>query len=238
MFIRVLSHELRSFFRDKMYTFLMIYPIMMAVVAYFLMPYLREQANMIASNIVTVVFILLNSFMFGAIIGFSLLDDQDDQVLLSLKIAPINVRYYVLIKLLISYILGVIATILIILAGRFYDALSFKDLLFITILTPFQGPIFALLINAFANNKVEGFVIMKMSGIILLVPIAALFLTNATEILIYFLPGFWTARIVSFSLLPVDFLLPSTFIYFFLGLIVNGLVGLFFYKLYIRRVNI
>lgn len=238
MFKRVLTHELRSFFRDKMYTFLMVYPLIMAVVAYFLMPYLREEASIVASNIVTVVFILLNSFMFGAIIGFSLLDDQDDQVLLSLKIAPINVRYYVLIKLLISYILGMIATLLIIFAGQFYDAIPLSDLIYITILTPFQGPIFALLINAFASNKVEGFVIMKFSGLILLVPIAALFLTNATEILMYILPGFWTARIVSFSLLPQDFLLVSTFMYFMLGLIANGFIGLFFYTLYIKRVHI
>ena len=236
MFTRVLKHEFKLMFRDKMYLFLMAYPIVMAVVALFLMPYLEEQGAGIATHIVTLFFILLNGFMFGAITGFTLLDDQDDNVLLSLKITPINVNYYIWIKLFISYILGILSTLLIILTSGFISIVDPFNLIFILVLAPLHGPFIALLVNAFATNKVEGFVIMKASGIILLVPVAALFLTDWKELFLAILPGFWPARLISFELMPMDYTLNSTWIYFILGLLVNGIIIYLLYLKYKKRI--
>ncbi|MDO9629527.1 MAG: ABC transporter permease [Acholeplasmataceae bacterium] len=238
MFKRVLVHEMKTMTRDKMYMFLLLYPLIMALVAYFLVPYLRDLGSDLAADIVTLLFILINSFMFGAITGFTLLDDQDDNVILSLRITPINVKYYVFIKLAVSYILGVFSTVLLVLVTGFLSNASFIDFVYIILLVSMQGPIFALLINSFATNKVEGFVIMKLSGIILMVPIASLFLTNWTELFLGVLPGFWPARLVSMQLIPGDYLLKSSTLYFIIGLIVNLLLGLLFFKLYSKRVKI
>lgn len=238
MFTRVLKHELKTMLRDKMYIFLLAYPFIMAVVAYFLMPYLDEQGAGIATHIVTLFFIMLNGFMFGAITGFTLLDDQDDNVLLSLKITPINVNHYVWIKLFISYVLGILSTFLIIMTSGFINIVDLFNLIFILILAPLMGPMIALLVNAFASNKVEGFVIMKASGLILLAPVAALFLTDWKELFLAILPGFWTARLISIELIPMTYFLSETWIYFILGLIVNGLVLTLLYLKYRKRIAI
>ena len=238
MFIRVLKHELKSMFRDKMYAFLLAFPIILAIVSYFLMPYLEKQNVGVLSHIVTLFFIILNGFMFGAITGFTLLDDQDDQVLLSLRITPISVNYYIITKLLISYILGVIGTLLMIITSHFITIVDPLNLIFILILAPLHGPFIALLVNAFSSNKVEGFVIMKASGLILLVPVAALFLTDWKELFLGILPGFWTARLVSFELMPLEYTLGSTWIYFILGVIINGLLLYILYTLYRKRISI
>jgi fluoroquinolone transport system permease protein len=238
MLKRLLKHELKNIFRDKMYMFLAIYPIIMAIIAYFLVPYLEENAPGMAKDIVVLVFILLNGFIFGAITGFTLLDDQDDSVLLSLKITPISVKYYVLLKLVISYILGIFATFVLLLFSGFLQSSNALDLIYIIILAPLQGPIFALLINSLASNKVEGFVIMKLSGVILLIPIAALFLTQWTELFLGIIPGFWTSRIISMQLIQQDYFLKSSTAYFFLGVVVHFIVGYLFFKIYQRKTNI
>jgi fluoroquinolone transport system permease protein len=238
MFKRVLIHELKNIQRDIMYKFFMIFPIIIAVVAYFLVPYLKENSGELAANIVTLMFIIVNGFMFGAITGFTLLDDQDDNVLLSLKITPISVKSYVLIKLSISYFFGMIATLLLILVTGFLKDISFLNLMMILLLSPMQGPIIALFINSFAKNKVEGFVFMKLSGMLLMIPVASIFLTNWTEIFLGVIPGFWTARIVSMHLIPGDYLLGSTLAYFSIGIIVHFLIGYLFFRLYQKRVNI
>jgi fluoroquinolone transport system permease protein len=238
MFTRVLIHELKSITRDKMYAFLAIYPIVMAVVAYFLIPYLNSLGNPLASNIVTVLFILINGFMFGAVTGFTLLDDQDDKVILSLRITPIDVSFYVFIKLAVGYVMGILSTILLLVAADFLPNISFLSLVYILILAPMSGPIIALFINCFATNKVEGFVMMKLSGIILMVPIAALFLTNWTEIFLFVIPGFWPARIISMTIIPMDFFINSEHLYFILGLIVNLSLGYLIFRLYAKRVGI
>jgi fluoroquinolone transport system permease protein len=237
MFKRVLLHELRSITRDKMYAFLMIYPIVIAFISYFLIPYIRD-LNLLAANIVIIFFILMNGFMFGAITGFTLLDDQDDHVILSLKITPISVKSYIFFKLLVSYLLGILATLLLLIVSNMISEFNLDSIIYIVILSPLHGPIIALLINSIASNKVEGFVIMKLSGIILMVPIAALFLTDWKEIFLMIIPGFWTTRIISMELIQTQYFLDNKLFYFILGLLVNGLVMALLFKLYTRRIKI
>ena len=235
MFKKILIRELKSIPRDRMYGFLFVYPIIMIIIGYFLVPYLREIDQHLAANIVTILFILMMGFMYGAITGFTLLDDQDDKVLLSLRITPIKVNSYILIKMLINYLFGLIFTVILILVTGFLKDIDFIHLLMIILIAPMQGPIFALLINTFATNKVEGFVYMKLSGIILFIPVAALFLTNWTELFLGIIPGFWSARLISIHLLPFDYFL-TTWIYFILGLVSHFLIFTLFYKMYMKRI--
>lgn len=238
MFKRILLHEIKNIKRDKMYAFFAIYSVVLIVVAYFLIPYIVENANILAAHLVTLVFILMISFLFGAVTGFTLLDDQDDNVLLSLKITPISVKKYIGIKLVISYLFGVISTLLLILVTELIHTATPLEILMIATLAPFQAPIIALLINMLATNKVEGFVIMKLSGILLLAPIAVLFLTNWTEIFLMILPGFWPARMVSMLLTNESYLFNSFFLYFILGLFINGLTLFLFFAIYKKRIHI
>ena len=236
MFKRVLMHELKNIFRDKMYAFFMVYPIIIGIVAYFLIPYLRTEVGDLVANIVALMFVIMTSFMFGAITGFTLLDDQDDQVLYSLRITPIKVSDYIWIKLMMSYILGVISTFLLVFITKLFES-SVMNMVGISLLASLQAPMLALFINAFASNKVEGFVFMKSSGIIVMIPMAALFLTNWTEVFLGVVPGFWVARIVSMSMIPGDYFL-NEILYYILGFVVNfGFIGLLFWK-YRKRVQI
>lgn len=236
MMIRVLKHELKNILRDKMYLFFMVYPVIIGVVAYYLIPYLKAEVGLLIANIVALVFVLMTSFMFGAITGFTLLDDQDDNVLFSLKITPIKVSHYIGIKLLFSYVLGFLATFLLVYITKLFES-SIWNMMGISLLAALQAPMLALFINAFASNKVEGFVFMKATGIIVMIPIASLFLTNWTELFLGIIPGFWAARLVSMSLIPSDYLL-NEFWYYVLGFLVNiGLIYILFKK-YKQRVQI
>lgn len=237
MFKLVFVHELKNMIRDKMYAFFLVYPIIISVVSYFLIPYLKD-INPLASDITFLALLLMNSFIFGVVTSFTLLDDQDDNVLLSLKITPISVRLYVLFKLLMSYVFGIISTLLILISVDYFTQTRLLDIIFILILAPIQGPILAMLIASISRNKVEGFVIMKLSGLILMVPIAALFLTDWKELLISIFPGFWTARLFSMQFMPLDYFLKESYIYFILGICVNLLIFVLLYKLYIHKKEI
>jgi fluoroquinolone transport system permease protein len=238
MFKRVVLHEFKNILRDSMYFAFVFISLLMVVVGLFLVPYLKDLGNELAANIVTIAFIMMNGFLYGAVVGFTLLDDQDDKVLFSLKITPIKVRYYVLIKLFLAYLFGFITTFLLIITTGFLEVSNFRDILFILILTPLQAPILALLVNSFANNKIEGFVVMKLSGIILIAPIAALFVNNWTELLLGLLPGFWSIRIASMQLLSTEFFINITWVYFVIGIIVNSIFLWVLFRLYTKKVNI
>ena len=96
MFIKILKHELGSIKRDKMYSFFVGYLLLFFVVSIFLFPYLKDQPNPESTILmVFILFLLMNGFIFGAITGFTLLDNKDDNVLLSLQVTPIDVNMYI-----------------------------------------------------------------------------------------------------------------------------------------------
>ncbi len=234
MIKRVFLHELRSMKSDSLYLFLAAFPIIISGVAAILIPYLEENAGGQWSFLVNAMFLLLNGFMFGAVIAFSLLDDQDDNVLMSLKITPISARWYVLIKLFFGYVFGILGTLLIMVAtGALFD-LSADISIMILLLAPMQAPIYTLLIVSLSNNKVEGFVFLKSTSLLLIAPAAGLFLSNWTELLLSPFPAYWTTKlIVSEQGLPTY--IAHSYWYFIFGVVVHLLVGYLLFEVYAKK---
>lgn len=237
MFLRVFRHELKNIFRDKMYFFLMIYPFVFGVIGYFLVPYLNENSHPLAGQITALIIILMTGFAFGAITGFTLLDDQDDHVIDALKVTPISVKSYVAAKLVLSYIFALISCVILIIFTGFLKGSSWDRMLMIIVLLPLQTPIYALLINMFSRNKVEGFVMMKFTGMILLVPIASIFLTDWKELFLGFLPSFWATRLIAIEVISDSYFFDVPLIYFLLGILTNGVLLVLFFTIYQKRID-
>ena len=95
----VIKAELRNIRRDKMYVFFALYPAILGVAGYYLIDYIKDTApHSPWANILAMFFIIITGYVFGALTAFTLLDDKDDNVLMSLKITPISVKYYVIVK--------------------------------------------------------------------------------------------------------------------------------------------
>ncbi len=238
MFGRIFKHEFKNLLRDPMYIFLAIFPFIFALISIYLMPYLRNNAPIIAYQLVLIVFLLFNGLIFGAVSGFTLLDDQDDNVLLSLKITPISVRAYILFKVSFSYILGVLGTILLVFTSGFYQDASTATIIMVSILAPMQAPLLSMAINLIATNKVEGFVAMKSMGLVMIGPIASIFLTNWSELFIGILPGFWTTKLIFGQLPMTETYLSETWLYFLFGVIVHILFTYVVFKFYCKKQHI
>lgn len=234
MIKRMLIGEFKRIFRDKMYVFFMLYPVFIVAVLLWLVPYIDQRLGEVASNIVSLVFILMTPFMFGAISAFTILDDRDDHVFDSLKVTPLKVSTYLAIKLIMTYLFGFVTTLLILIINKNLSISPF-DMFLIATLSSLSAPTITLLVNAFSSNKVEGFVIMKSSGLLMMLPIASLFVTNWTEVFLGIIPGFWPARLISMNLLPLEFFMPN-YLYFILGTLVNLAYIIVFFRLVKKRI--
>jgi len=236
----VLKSELRNITRDKMYIFFGIFPFILGFIGYLLVPYIEDNVapGNPAAQIVAMFLILMTGYIFGAVTGFTLLDDKDDNVLMSLKITPIDVKVYVIVKLVVSYIFGFIATIILTLATNFLPDTSFWNILLIASIGGLQGPGVALIVNSFAKNKVEGFVIMKMSGLLLMVPVLAFFIADWQEVFLIFAPGFWPGRMIQMEILPTIDTNFTFIVYFIIGIVYNFIFLTLLMKLYSKRANI
>ncbi len=240
MIVTVIKAELRNMKRDKMYLVFAFYPVLLGVIGYFLVDYIEAQVtpDNLAPEIVAMFLILMTGYIFGALIAFTLLDDKDDFVLMSLKITPISVKSYVIVKLVVAFIFGFIATLVITLATGFLPDATFWNVLLISIAGALQAPGVALIVNSFSSNKVEGFVVMKLSGLILIIPVLAFFIMDWQEMFLVFAPGFWPARMIQIELLPTFKTNFNFVMYFLLGVIYNMLFLSLFMKIYSKKSNL
>ena len=243
MFKTILKAELRNIIRDPMYIFFAVYPAIFGTGGYFLVKWIRDaHPNSVWDAITAMMLIVITGYLFGALIAFTLLDDKDDKVLISLKITPISTKMYVFVKLLIGYVFGFIATIIVVFATGFLPDTAIWMIILISAVASLQAPFLALVVNSFADNKVEGFVVMKGTGMTLILPAVAFWLTDWKEFFLIIAPGFWPARMIQMEILPteislIEYNLPILG-YFLLGMAYNLLLSTLLFKLYTKKSNI
>lgn len=233
----IVKAEFRNMFRDKMYMFFALYPFLFGALGYLLVDWIdNEFPTSIWDSIVAMMLIVMTGFVFGALIAFTLLDDKDDKVLMSLKITPINVKHYVYVKMVAGMIFAFISTMIVIYATNFLADSSFLVIVAVAILGSIQVTFVTLIVNSFSDNKVEGFVIMKLSGMVLMFPLIGFLVTGWVQYFLGVAPGYWAGRIVELELLPTEE--GSALVVFTVGVAYNILATWLLMKLYTKRSNI
>jgi fluoroquinolone transport system permease protein len=194
-----LKFELKNLLRDEMTRVMLFYPLVLGSLVRLLINRHLLTAH-IASVTAVVLVVLAAGFDFGMIAGFSLLDDRDDQVLVSIRISPVSLSLYLWLKVGFAFLMAVgaaLATILI--SGSF--AIAPLDMLLVAGLSAMQVPINAFLVNALASNRVEGLAAIKVTGILVLLPVVAWFFLDWKQWLFALVPGFWPAKAMQSLLL-------------------------------------
>lgn len=245
MYLNFLKVEAKNIIRDKMTIFMLIYPILLGLLGRFVLPSMLENdpAGEFGIQLVIVVFALITGFMYGAVAGFSLVDDRDDNVLISLKITPMSVKKYLTFKFATIYFLAVISSVFIILFSQagFSDAINkitFLEALSVSCLSSMMAIMNAFLINSIATNKVEAFAIMKGSGFLLIAPLISLMWTDWKEFLLGIAPTFWPAKAMMTLLVPSGTMNMSFAGYMSIGWIYTLILTYLIIKLFNKKNNI
>jgi fluoroquinolone transport system permease protein len=194
-----LKFEIKNLLRDEMTRVMLFYPLVLGGLVRLLInrDLLTEQ---FASVTAVVLVVLAAGFDFGMIAGFSLLDDRDDQVLVSIRISPVSLNLYLWFKVGFAFLMAVgasLATILI--SGSF--AVAPLDMLLVALLAAMQVPINAFLVSALASNRAEGLAAIKVTGVLVLCPVVAWFFLDWKQWLFALVPGFWPAKAMQSLLL-------------------------------------
>jgi len=139
-------------------------------------------------------FVVMTPVIFGTVIGFLLLDEKDDQTLIALQVTPLSLSRYLAYRIAIPVVLTSVM-ILVIFPLSGLSALPLTHILIIGIVAAPLAPLFALYLAAFAQNKVQGFALIKLSGIVLLLPTFAFFIQSPWELAFGLLPTYWLMKV-------------------------------------------
>lgn len=192
--------ELKKWIRDPPLSFMLLYPLVIGLIGRYGLPIFENAAGMSFApytDIVLVLLALLTPQIFGALLGFSILDDRDDHILTAVQVTPLSVWGFLLFRVFLVSFLSFGGTLFIIWFTGWGD-LTFGNMAAVSFLVTLGAPVTGLLINATANNKIEGFVAMKgVISILLIFPVVSLFFLDAKELFFALTPGFWPAKVIS-----------------------------------------
>lgn len=239
MYENFLKSEIKKWSRDSMMGFMLVYPIIFGALGRYFLPWISDKYgfNFTPFNdLILAILVLFVPIAYGALIGFSILEDRDDNVLTNIKVTPLSMHQFLSFRLIAVYLICVVATIFVIWFSKVGD-ISMKDIILISLLASLEAPISGLLINCFAKNKIEGFAVMKAGGSIIIFPIIALFFGGAKEMFFSFAPGFWSAKVIS-SIIKGGGLYLSYNQYYFIGLVYMVILNILSYLLFFKKIRV
>lgn len=191
--------DLKTIRRDSMLLFLLLYPLILGLLLRWLVPLattgLQETLDLRPYYVLLTSFfgLLTMTQLAGMLIGFLLLDEQDQKTLTALMVTPLPVRTYAAYRAVVPAVLCVLGSLVIVpMIG--VGTIPIEALLPIAVSASVIGPIFALLLVSLAKNKVEGIALMKGLGIFLLAPFAAWWVPQPWQWLLGLFPTFWPMK--------------------------------------------
>lgn len=194
--------DVRNVRRDSMTSWMIFIPIIMALLMRWGAPpltaWLIEQYDF---NLVEYYPLLLAYFfigmcpmVFGVVIGFLLLDEKDDRTLTALQVTPLPLNSYLLYRVTIPIILTFVLMFALFPLANL-TPFNLRTILLSAIAAAPMAPMLALALASFAQNKVQGFALMKLIGIVLFVPILAYFTTSGWQLAYGIFPTYWPMKV-------------------------------------------
>lgn len=195
----LLAADLQTIRRDSLTQFLLYYPLALGILLRFLVPLVqRELVNLYD---ITPLYPLLTGFfglltmpaLGGVLIGFLLLDERDQRSLAALQVTPLSMTSYLGYRIALLILMTLIGIFVIIpLMGLV--PIDYGWLFVIGMVAALNAPIFAILLFAFASNKVQGLVVMKALSLFMATPFISWFVPEPWQYFFGVLPTFWPLK--------------------------------------------
>ena len=226
--------------KDNLLLILSIYPLMLAVVGKYLIPFLRgvfiESLDLsVHYPAILVFFILANPYIYGSLAAFTLLDEREENVLQAIRVTPLKLSNYLGVKVLFFVIVSIATGVLI---TWFIDlvTIGLGESVLINSLMALSAPLSMLMINSFARNRVEGFALVKGTGFMILLPALAFYVPERYSLLAGVIPGYWPAMAIN-KLSNPSFGLMSYWGYLLVGLFYILLLIMILYHRFSRKIS-
>ncbi len=194
--------DLRNIRRDPLLLWALVLPLFVALVLRWIVPAFAEWLRarlafdlepyypLIAGS-----FVLLVPSLVGFIGGFLLLDERDDRILDAIRVTPVTLNALLLFRLGIPLVIGIPLTVV---GYRLANlaAVPASALLAAATLAGCSGPILALFLVGFAENKVSGFALTKLVTAVSNFALVAWFVPMPWQLSAGCLPSYWPMKIV------------------------------------------
>lgn len=206
--------DLRNVSRDALLAFLILSPLLIALIFRFVIPEpaslllmvrselsadlaaRREELEMLVGAmepLLMSILVCMSPGLIGAVYGLLLVDERDERTLAVLRVMPLPFARYLAARMATPCLLSMLMTIAAYPVARFAP-LPLGTVAAIALAGATTVPVVTLTIVTFASNKVAALAIMRVVNAALALPILAYFATPLQELLAWPVPSFWQMK--------------------------------------------
>jgi len=257
-YLSLLNYEAKTIIRDPINLYMCLFPIVVLFLSSFVFPLIFESIGLtqgttlkITMLLLLVVILAFGSFFLAAMATFMLLEHKDEHTLNTIAVTPAGVTGYLKFKTAYIYLMSVAGIIVILLGTKLiagdkytvwgvslFENINIFHIAAFALVNGIFTPALALLQGAYARNKVEGFALIKGTGILALVP--ALMILEAfqggMQYVLGIFPNFWAIRGMLLKLMPIENKADLSFpIYLLIGGAYNVVLLIAAHRLFYKK---
>ncbi len=204
---------IRSIFSDGMLSAIICIPLILAAIYRFVFPYCTALSDAKGFNLYYPILDLFLAIMCPYMICFAsvlvVLDETDMKINRYITITPLGKKGYLISRLLIPVLFAAIVSF-VLLSFCSVSGMSLWTTFIISILATILSVVAAMIILAYAGNKVEGMALAKVSALVMVGLIIPFVITDSTQYVFSFIPSFWAAKFLISN--NYWFILPTIFL--------------------------
>jgi len=209
-----LSILFRQILRDNIIVVICIAPLLLSLLFHYGLPllsdYIESRYNFKSLQEYYILFdlfmIILAPYMFGFASAMIILGEMDEHIVVSFYASPLGKKGYLSSRLFLPVVISTILTLVLVSTFNL-SGLSATLLLTLTLLSAIVSTVPLMVIVTFANNKVEGMALAKMTGLILMGAPVPFLISGDIQYVFAFLPTFWLGKT---AINPgYDFIIPT-----------------------------
>lgn len=198
--ITLVRGDLRNILRDSMLVLVMVAPVLLLLFLRFGIPLItRILTERLAFDLslyyplIAILFTMILPLLFGMMVGFLLLDEQDEHLLRVIAITPLTRHGYLLVKFA-APVVSILLFSFLYMEGSGLVKADLLRFLPLAVLIALQAPLIGMFLVTFSENKVEGLALGKGISVHLLAPLIGYFLDSPLTYLAGISPAFWVSE--------------------------------------------
>ncbi len=205
---------IRNIFSDGMLSAIICIPLILAAIYRFVFPLIVQHYPMLKDfSLYYPILDLFLAIMCPYMICFAsvlvVLDETGMKINRYITITPLGKKGYLISRLLIPVLFAAIVSFVLLSFCSVSD-MSLWTTFIISILATILSVVAAMIILAYAGNKVEGMALAKVSALVMVGLIIPFVITDSTQYVFSFLPSFWIAKFLISN--NYWFILPTIFL--------------------------
>lgn len=188
----IITSDLKNIFRDRSLSVIVFVPLIFLVLLRFMPAWYEPHVPVLATYRAHILsgFCVVSSALMGFILSFILLDEKDQNLMPVFRVMPLPAVQFLAYRVLMIMGFSFIGNMLIILFSRMVEYTLMKTIL-LSLACSFIGPSSTFLITGFAKNKIEGVTYFKLFNMLLMAPLAGIFIVARFSLLFGIVPYYW-----------------------------------------------